>query len=191
MGIATTQTQLQENCPALMCSCTSSQKVGKAKSLINLAICLINKEYQKITCKFKIQVPSMSDSRKRENNPNYYTRQNRKKIEKLFTEGHITKLDKGTSDCFIALIVIKVKKDDSTKFALDAKPINRQLFKNKNQMPNVDELKDGVSQIITENKEGTLYFSALDLKYAYSQLKLAADAAKQCNFNIVEGYRDV
>ena len=70
---------------------------------------------------------------------------------------------------------------------MDAKPINRQLFKNKYQMPNVDELIDGVSQIVTENKKGTLYFSVLDLKYAYSQLKLAADTARQCNFNIVGG----
>ena len=54
-------------------------------------------------------------------------------------------------------------------------------------MPNVDELIDGVSQIVTENKSGTLYFTVLDLKYAYSQLKLAADTAKQCNFNIVGG----
>ena len=103
------------------------------------------------------------------------------------TEGHITKLDKSTSDCFIAPIVITVKKDDSIKLAMDAKPINRQLFKNKYQMPNVDELIDGVSQIVTENKKGTLYFSVLDLKYAYSQLKLAADTARQCNFNIVGG----
>ena len=71
--------------------------------------------------------------------------------------------------------------------AMDAKPINRQLFKNNYRMPNVDELIDGVSQIVTENKKGTLYFSVLDLKYAYSQLKLAADAARQCNFNIVGG----
>ena len=35
-----------------------------------------------------------------------------KVIEKLLTEGHITKLDKCTSDCFIAPIVITVKKDD-------------------------------------------------------------------------------
>ena len=27
----------------------------------------------------------------------------------------------------------------------------------------------------------------LDLKYAYSQLKLAADTAKKCNFNMVGG----
>ena len=103
------------------------------------------------------------------------------------TEGHITKLDKCTSGCFIAPIVITVKKDDSIKLAVDSKPINRQLFKNKYQMPNVDELINGVSQIVTEHKSGTLYFTVLDLKYAYSQLKLAADTAKQCNFNIVGG----
>ena len=71
------------------------------------------------------------------------------------------------------------------KLAIDAKSINRQLFKNKYQMPNVDELIDRVSHIVTENKIGTLYFTVLDLKYAYNQLKLAADTAKQCNFNIV------
>ena len=52
--------------------------------------------------------------------------------------------------------MITVKKDHSIKLAMDAKPINRQLFKNKYQMPNVDELIDGVSQIVTENKNGTL-----------------------------------
>ena len=54
-------------------------------------------------------------------------------------------------------------------------------------MPNVDELIDGVSQNVTENKSGTIYFTVLDLKYAYSQLKLAADTAKQSNFNFVGG----
>ena len=54
-------------------------------------------------------------------------------------------------------------------------------------MPNVDELLDGVSQIVTANTNDTLYFSVLDLKYAYSQLKLTAETAKQCNFNIIGG----
>ena len=108
-------------------------------------------------------------------------------MEKLLKEGHIKRLDKCTSDCFIASIVITVTKDDSIKLALDAKPINRQLFKNKYQMPNVDELLDEVSQIITANESGTLYFSVLDLKYAYCQLKLTAETAKQCNFNIIGG----
>ena len=108
-------------------------------------------------------------------------------LDKLLSEGHIEKLDKCTSDCFIAPIVITVKKDNSIKLALDAKPINRQLYKNKYQMPNVDELIDGVSQIITATSEGSLYFTVLDLKYAYSQIRLTVETAKQCNFNIVGG----
>ena len=87
-------------------------------------------------------------------------------LEKLLAEGHIQKFDKCTSDCFIAPIVITVKKDNSIKLPLDAKPINRQFYKNKYQMPNVDELIDRVSQIITATAEGTLYFTVLDLKYA-------------------------
>ena len=54
-------------------------------------------------------------------------------------------------------------------------------------MPNVDELLDGVSQIVTANTVGTLYFTVLDLKNAYSQVRLNAETAKQCNFNIVCG----
>ena len=96
-------------------------------------------------------------------------------------------MEKCTSDCFIASIVITVKKDDSIKLAIDAKPINRQLYKNKYQIPNVDDLIDGVSQVITAEASGTLYFTVLDLKYAYSQIKLTADTAKQCYFNIVGG----
>ena len=55
-------------------------------------------------------------------------------------------MDKCKSDCFIAPNVITVKKDNSIKLAMEAKPINRQLFKNKYQMPNVDELIDGVAK---------------------------------------------
>ena len=53
-------------------------------------------------------------------------------------------------------------------------------------MPNVDELLDGVSQVVTAKTVGTLY-TVLDLKYAYNQLRLTADTAKQCNFSIVGG----
>ena len=108
-------------------------------------------------------------------------------IEKLLLEGHIQRLDKRTSDCFIAPIVITVKKDDSMKLALDTKPISRQLYKNNYQMPNVEELLDGVSQIVTARAAGTLFFTVLDLKYAYSQLNLTPQTARQCNFNIVGG----
>ena len=54
-------------------------------------------------------------------------------------------------------------------------------------MPNVDELLDGVSQIVTAKTNGTLYFTVLDLKYAYSQIRLTAETDNQCNFSIVGG----
>ena len=54
-------------------------------------------------------------------------------------------------------------------------------------MPNVDELIDEVSQIVTAKTPGTLYFTVLDLKYAYRQLRLTAVTAKQFNFNLVGG----
>ena len=71
-----------------------------------------------------------------------------------------------------------MKKDDSIKLALDAKPINRQMYKNKYQMPNVEEVLDGVNQIVTAQAAGTLFFTVLDLKHAYSQLKLTPQTAR-------------
>ena len=47
-------------------------------------------------------------------------------------------------------------------------------------MPNVDELLDGVSQIVTAQTSGTLFFNVLDLK-------LTPETARQCKFNIVGG----
>ena len=108
-------------------------------------------------------------------------------LDKMVSEGHITKLDICTSDSSIAPLVITVQNDDSIKLALDAKPINRQLYKNKYQMSNVDELLDGVGQIVTAKTQGTLHFTVVDLKYSNSQLRLTAETAKQCNFNIVGG----
>ena len=52
-------------------------------------------------------------------------------------------------------------------------------------MANVEELLDGVSQIVTAKAVCTLNFTVLDLKHAYSQLKLTAGTANQCNFSIV------
>ena len=55
-------------------------------------------------------------------------------------------------------------------------------------MPNIDMLIDTISQHLTNTQNGKqAYFTTLDLKYAYSQLKLHHDTAKHCNFNIIRG----
>ena len=55
-------------------------------------------------------------------------------------------------------------------------------------MPNIETLRDSISQIITDyNTEPAdkFYFSTIDLKNVYSQLNLHTDTAKHCNFNII------
>ena len=106
-------------------------------------------------------------------------------IKLLVEQGHIEKLDKCTTDFFIAPIVLTAKKDGSIKLALNAKPMNAQIWKNKYQMPNIDELIDSAAQIITRNVPGKVWFTSLDLKYAFSQLPLSSLTSSHCNFNIL------
>ena len=54
-------------------------------------------------------------------------------------------------------------------------------------MPNLSELLDSAAQITTAKTEGTVWFTSLDLKYAFSQLPLDESVSKHCNFSIVCG----
>ena len=108
-------------------------------------------------------------------------------LKRMEKEGHIIKLEKCDEDCFISPNVITRKKDTSIKLALDSKLLNDQVFKNKYQMPNIHELIDNVALQISEKSNGRVWFSNLDLKNAYSQLKLCDQTRKQCNFSIVGG----
>ena len=57
-------------------------------------------------------------------------------------------------------------------------------------MPNIDNLIDTIQQNLnTSASQETAYYSTLDLKYAYSQLKLDPETARHCNFNIISGER--
>ena len=108
-------------------------------------------------------------------------------LEKLLNEGHIEKLNNCSDQFFISPIVITVKKDQSIKIALDSKILNKAIHKNKYQMPNIDSLIQTISQTLSTVPKETAYFTTLDLMYAYSQLKLHSDTARDCNFNIVSG----
>ena len=108
-------------------------------------------------------------------------------IQKLIHEGHVVRLNKCTSEHFISPIVITAKKDGSVKLAMDAKPMNDQIHKNHYQMPNLLELLDSAAQIITSDTPGDVWFTSLDLKYAFSQIPLSEEISRHCNFNIVCG----
>ena len=109
-------------------------------------------------------------------------------LERLQTEGHIEKLSSCSDEHFISPIVITEKKDQSIKLALDSKVLNKAIHKNNYQMPNIEMLIDTISQHLTNTRNAQqAYFTTLDLKYAYSQLKLHHDTAKHYNFNFICG----
>ena len=107
-------------------------------------------------------------------------------LKKLSDQGHIENLQECSDKNFILPIVITVKKDKSVKLALDSKVLNKAIHKNKYQMPNIDSLIDSISQHINDsNPDDNVFFSKIDLKYAYSQLKLHPETSHHCNFNII------
>ena len=78
--------------------------------------------------------------------------------------------------------------DKSVKLFLDSKVLNKAIHKNKYHSPNIDSLIDSISQHINDSNHGdNVYFSTIDLKYAYSQLNVHPDTAPHCNFNIICG----
>ena len=105
----------------------------------------------------------------------------------MIKEGHITKLQECSDTYFVSSIVITVKKDGGIKLALESREPNKQVHKNKYQMPNIDELEDGISQIIAERKAVDVYFTTLDFTYAYGQVSLEQKTNEQCNFSLVGG----
>ena len=109
-------------------------------------------------------------------------------FKKLSDQGHIEKLHECSDKNFNAPIVVTVKKDKCVKLALDSKDLSKAIHKNKYQMPNIDSLIDSIQQHINNSNQGdNVCFSTIDLKYAYSQLKLHPDTSRHCNFNIICG----
>ena len=80
-----------------------------------------------------------------------------KEIEKFLEQGHIQKLQECSDKYFVSPIVNTVKKDDSVKLASESRELNKQVHKNKYQMPNIEELMDIVGQIISERKQGDVF----------------------------------
>ena len=88
---------------------------------------------------------------------------------------------------FIQPVVITVKEDRSVKIALAAGSLNNALIKNKYQMPNLENLMEKVGEIVNDNKGGEVFFTSLNMQYAYGQTNLHPETAKDCNFQIVGG----
>ena len=54
-------------------------------------------------------------------------------------------------------------------------------------MPNLENLKEQVAEIINSKDNETVRFTSLDMLYAYGQTELHPETAKHCNFQIIGG----
>ena len=108
-------------------------------------------------------------------------------IKSLLAPGHIKRVDKITDEMFIQPVVITVKKDRSVKIALDARSLKNAILKNKYQMPNLESLMEKVAEIVNDNNDGEVFFTSLDMQYAYGQTIIHHETAKHGNFQIVGG----
>ena len=61
----------------------------------------------------------------------------------------------------------------------------KKVHKNNNQLPNIEELMDTKEQTISERKSAIVYFTTMDLTYAYSQLLLSKVIHSHCKFFMV------
>ena len=88
-------------------------------------------------------------------------------------------------DVFIQPTVIRVKRDKTVKIALDAREMNENIKKDNYQMPNLDDLLNTLAETITTQKGEKVWFTSVDLKYAFGQVFLNPELTKHCNFAII------
>ena len=100
-----------------------------------------------------------------------------KEIERLLHEGHLERVTEVTDKQFIQPIIITVKRDKSVKIALDARALNKEVVKDKYQMPNLEHLVDMVAEQLDTENEGIAWYTSLDMQYAYGQVPLNKETA--------------
>ena len=108
-------------------------------------------------------------------------------IERILSEGHIEKVTEVTDKEFIQPVVITVKRDKSLKIALDARELNNELIKDKDQMLKLEHLVDIVAEQLDNSVKGQAWYTSLDMRYAFDQVPLEKETARHCNFQIIGG----
>ena len=82
-------------------------------------------------------------------------------IKNLLKEAHIEKLSKCTEDYFILPTVVTAKRRGRVKLALNSKPVNRQVYQSRYQMPNMNQLLDNFALAISDSTSDPFWFSKI------------------------------
>ena len=102
-----------------------------------------------------------------------------------FKSGNLEKVQKVDENCFVFLVVITVKKDNSFEIASYSRKLNDSCTKMRPRMPNLKKLMNRISTEITRAPNKPLWITKLDLECAYGQWKLCEWESKHCNVAIM------
>ena len=93
-----------------------------------------------------------------------------KTIKDFLAMGHI----RPSKSPFASLVVLVKKKDGTLRMCIDYRILNKRKIKNKYHIPRIDELIDEL--------HGAKYFSKIDLRSGYHQIRVREEDIEQTTF---------